>query len=160
VNWKSDARIWALIGFGFGAVIASAGSITNPLDALFGGLIQAFLWFFISRFIIKRIQKKANSVKEANPEPLKEKSTIMLFDKPVTSDWLFYVFLLSLGANVYNGLSNVFASGGISTSTAGVISGTIDGSLRIVFAYFPIIPAIYLIRKLIRKLRKSGLDTP
>jgi hypothetical protein len=40
-----NPKFWALIGFGVGAVIASAGTIIHPLDSLFGGLIQAGLWF-------------------------------------------------------------------------------------------------------------------
>lgn len=49
-----NPKFWALIGFGVGAVIASAGTVVHPLDSLFGGLIQAALWFGVSSFLIKR----------------------------------------------------------------------------------------------------------
>ena len=49
-----NPKFWALIGFGVGAVIASAGTVIHPLDSLFGGLIQAALWFGVSSFVIKR----------------------------------------------------------------------------------------------------------
>ena len=79
------------------------------------------------------------------------KKTKFLFDIPVTKDWLFIVFLVSLGANVVGGLINVNASGGFTTSGLGVVSGLLDGAFRIVFSWFPIIPIIYFIRKQVRK---------
>lgn len=79
------------------------------------------------------------------------KKTKFLFDMPVTKDWLFYVFLAFLASNVVSGISNVSASGGISTTTAGLISGLIDGTFRVILSWFPIIPIIYLIRKQVRK---------
>jgi ribosomal protein L40E len=48
-----NPKFWALIGFGVGAVIASAGTFVHPLDSLFGGLIQAAIWFVIKRKSIK-----------------------------------------------------------------------------------------------------------
>lgn len=74
---------------------------------------------------------------------------------PVTKDWLFYVFLFLLAGNIMNGLSNVSASGGLSTSGAGLISGLIDGAFRVLLSWFPVIPVIYLIRKQIRKSQKN-----
>jgi hypothetical protein len=78
------------------------------------------------------------------------KKTRFLFDQPVTKDWLFYVFLVSLASNLIGGLSNVSASGGISTSSFGLISGLFDAAFRVLFSWFPLIPIIYLIRKFIR----------
>jgi hypothetical protein len=83
------------------------------------------------------------------------KKTKFLFDLPVTKDWLFYVFLFILVSNVVNGFSNVTASGGFTTSGAGMLSGLIDGAFRVVLSWFPIIPIIYFIRKLIRKSKKD-----
>jgi hypothetical protein len=74
---------------------------------------------------------------------------------PVTKDWLFYVFLVVLASNVINGLSNVIASGGFTTSGAGMLSGLIDGAFRVVLSWFPIVPIIYFIRKQIRKSKKD-----
>jgi len=86
------------------------------------------------------------------------KKTLFLFDKPLTSDWLFWVFTVLLCLNVLSGVSNVVNSGGLVLSTGGIISGLLDGLFRVILSWFPLIPIIYLVRKLIRKLRKSGLD--
>ena len=83
------------------------------------------------------------------------KRTKVLFDLPVTKDWLFYVFLFILGSNVINGFSNVSASGGFTTSGFGILSGLIDGALRVLLSWFPIVPIIYFIRKQIRKSKKD-----
>jgi hypothetical protein len=85
------------------------------------------------------------------------KKTRFLFDEPLTKDWLFYVFLLSLASNVISGLSNVSASGGISSSSFGLISGLFDAAFRVLFSWFPLIPIIYFIRKFIRN-RKFNND--
>ena len=154
MNFKTDARIWGLIGFCFGAVIASVGSISNPIDSLLGGLIQATIWYFVARFFIKR-RKQIIKVESASESvATNQKKTIFLFDKPVNRDWLFYLFLFFLFANIVNALTNVLNSGGISTSAGGIISGSIDAAFRIILAYFPLIPIIYLIRKLFRNYKK------
>jgi hypothetical protein len=88
------------------------------------------------------------------------KKTVLLFEKPVTSDWLFWVFTVFLCVNVLSGVSNVVNSGGLVFSTGGIISGLLDGLFRVVLSWFPLIPIIHLVRKLIRKLRKSGSDAP
>ena len=79
------------------------------------------------------------------------KKTKFLFDIPVTSDWLFWVFSFMLLGNVVNGLSNVNAAGGLNFSSFGIISGLVDGALRVFLSWFPIIPIIYFIRKQVRK---------
>ena len=79
------------------------------------------------------------------------KKTKFLFDTPVIKDWLFYLFLFSLASNIINGVTNVLESGGPALSTGGVISGLIDGAFRVILSWFPLIPIIYFIRKLIRK---------
>jgi hypothetical protein len=79
------------------------------------------------------------------------RKTKFLFDVPVTKDWLFYVFLFFLLGNIVGGISNVNSSGGISTSSAGIISGIFDAGFRVLLSWFPVIPIIYFIRKLIRK---------
>ena len=60
-----EPKFWALIGFGVGAVIASAGRIIHPLDSLFGGLIQAGLWFGVSSFILRKKNSSSNSTYSA-----------------------------------------------------------------------------------------------
>lgn len=86
------------------------------------------------------------------------KKTRFLFDVPVQKDWLFYVFLLFLTVNVSSGLNNVFQSGGLNLSYGGIVSGLIDGAFRILLSWFPYIPIIYLIRKLVRKARKPRTE--
>jgi hypothetical protein len=86
------------------------------------------------------------------------KKTKFLFDVPVTKDWLFYVFVVIVASNVITGISNVSASGGITTTAGGLISGLIDGALRVILSWFPIIPIIYLIRKLVRKATRGKND--
>jgi hypothetical protein len=82
---------------------------------------------------------------------LEMKKTKFLFDVPVTKDWLFYIFLIILASNLISGFSNVSASGGLSTSSGGIVSGLLDAAFRVMLSWFPIIPIIYLIRKQIRK---------
>lgn len=50
----SNPKFWAGIGFVFGVVLASGGEIQSPLDTLFGGALQALIWFGVSYIIIKR----------------------------------------------------------------------------------------------------------
>ena len=83
------------------------------------------------------------------------KKTKFLFDVPVTKDWLFIVFLFILASNLISGFSNVSSSGGFSLSSAGIISGLIDGAFRVILSWFPIIPIIYLVRKQVRKRKPS-----
>ena len=84
------------------------------------------------------------------------KKTKFLFDLPLTKDWLFYIFLFVLAGNIMNGLSNVSASGGLSTSGAGMLSGLIDGAFRVLLSWFPVVPIIYFIRKRIRQSKKDN----
>lgn len=86
------------------------------------------------------------------------KKTKFLFDLPVTKDWLFYVFLFLLAGNIMNGLSNVSASGGFTTSVAGMMSGIFDGAFRVLLSWFPVVPIIYFIRKQIRKSKKGDSE--
>lgn len=63
---KRDPKFWALIGFGVGAVSASAGSISNPLDSILGGLLQAIIWYLIANVIIKKRKRLSLSQKKSN----------------------------------------------------------------------------------------------
>ena len=83
------------------------------------------------------------------------KKTKFLFDLPVTKDWLFYLFIFILLFNFSNAISRVNESGGVSTSTFGILSGVLDLAFQIFAAWFPIVPIIYFIRKQIRKSRKD-----
>ena len=55
---RGNPFFWALIGFGVGAVIAAAGSISTPADSILGGFIQALIWFGVASFVIRRKSKK------------------------------------------------------------------------------------------------------
>lgn len=57
MNTKSP-KFWSLIGFGFGAVLAAGGSIAGPADSLFGGFIQAGIWYVVSSFILRKKSPK------------------------------------------------------------------------------------------------------
>ena len=83
------------------------------------------------------------------------KKTKFLFDLPVTKDWLFYIFIFILLFNFSNAISRVNESGGVSTSTFGILSGVLDLAFNIFAAWFPIVPIVYFVRKQIRKSKKG-----
>jgi hypothetical protein len=87
------------------------------------------------------------------------KKTKFLFDTPLTKDWLFYIFLFFLASNVFNGASNVVESGGPVLTSAGIISGLLDGAFRVFLSWFPVIPLIYLVRKVIRSRKRPQQET-
>lgn len=152
MKMRQDPRFWGLGGFGVGAVLASGGSLNSPIDSLLGGLVQGAIWFLVSRYFIRR-PKRISEVKETTQLRMTNSGTLFLFDRPFSRDWLFYVFGLILTANVVNGLSNVIESGGFTLDSFGLVSGLIDGASRVFFAWFPLVPIIYFIRRLIRKRR-------
>jgi hypothetical protein len=65
----SNPKFWALIGFGVGAVIASAGSLSTPLDSILGGLIQALIWFGVSKLILRSKSKSGALIQSKNKMP-------------------------------------------------------------------------------------------
>lgn len=157
MKYKNDPKFWALIGFCVGAVLASAGSISNPLDSILGGLVQSGIWFIVSRQIIKSKNikdKSENDVSSARTNLAK--STLFLFDRPVHKDWMFYIFIFILFSNTVGGLQNVSRSGGLTTDTFGAISGLGDAFFRVLLSWFPFIPIIYFVRKYVRKKRTIG----
>jgi hypothetical protein len=58
---KNNPNFWALIGFGVGAVVASAGSFSNPIDSALGGLFQAALWYGVARLILRKRNSQISS---------------------------------------------------------------------------------------------------
>ena len=58
---SKNPKFWALIGFGIGAVIAAGGGVTSPLDSIFGGIIQAVIWFGVSSLVLQKRNKQKNS---------------------------------------------------------------------------------------------------
>ena len=85
------------------------------------------------------------------------KQTKFLFDKPITSDWLFWVFVAFATLNGIGAIQRVNDSGGVNTSTFSIVSGSIDALVVLFSTYILIIP-IYLVRKFIRN-RKVGVAT-
>ena len=77
------------------------------------------------------------------------KKSKFLFDVPVTKDWLFWIFIVLTTFNAIGALSAVSKSGGISTSSGGIISGLIDAAFTLLSAYIFVIP-VYWIRKFVR----------
>lgn len=65
---SNNPRFWALVGFGVGAVIATAGTLATPLDSILGGLIQAGIWFGVSSLILKRKSTKLSQPEEMHPQ--------------------------------------------------------------------------------------------
>lgn len=53
----NSPTFWAVVGFFVGFVFASGGSITNPIDSFLGGLLQAGIWYLVSKVILKRNKK-------------------------------------------------------------------------------------------------------
>ena len=86
---------------------------------------------------------------------MSSKNSKFMFDKPFTSDWLFWVFTLFLAVNVFNGVANVQASGGLDFSSSfSILSGLIDGVFRILISWVMVSP-IYWIRRIIRKSKST-----
>jgi hypothetical protein len=86
------------------------------------------------------------------------KQTKFLFDKPVTKDWLFWVFVTLGALNGIAALQRVNEGGGVNTSTFSLVSGTIDALFVIFSTYILVIP-IYLIRRFIRNKNKVEADS-
>ena len=64
-----NPKFWALIGFGIGAVVASGGGVTGPLDSIFGGIIQAAIWFGVSSLVLqKRNKQKISNTQSINTQ--------------------------------------------------------------------------------------------
>jgi hypothetical protein len=44
-------------------------------------------------------------------------------------------------------------------TSAGIISGLLDGTFRVFLSWFPVIPLIYLVRKVIRSRKRPQQET-
>ncbi|TSA58564.1 MAG: hypothetical protein D4R39_00210 [Methylophilaceae bacterium] len=78
------------------------------------------------------------------------KKNNFFFNSPFYKDWVFYVFLFFLVANISNGIASVSSSGGLATTSGGLISGLIDGAFRVLFSWIPV-PIINAIRNSLNK---------
>ena len=79
-----NPKFWALIGFGVGAVIASAGTIVHPLDSLFGGLIQAAIWFGVSSFILNKKSVKSLKLPSSTSPRYSSRNSEIVNKKSIT----------------------------------------------------------------------------
>jgi hypothetical protein len=83
------------------------------------------------------------------------KKSRFMFDLPVFSDWLFYLFLFFLFANWSGSYLRVQESGGVNTSTFSVLSGSIDAAFGLLISWVMVAP-FYWIRKVVRKSKNSS----
>ena len=83
------------------------------------------------------------------------KKSRFMFDLPVFSDWLFYLFLFFLFANWSGSYLRVQESGGVNTSTFSLVSGSIDAAFGLLISWIMVAP-FYWIRKVVRKSKNSS----
>jgi hypothetical protein len=83
------------------------------------------------------------------------KETGIIFDKPVKSDWLFWVWVGFSILLWISALIRVFESGGPSLSFYSIVSGSFDALIVGPISAFiiPVLP-ISLVRRLIRRIKK------
>lgn len=86
------------------------------------------------------------------------KQTKFLFDKPVSRDWLFWIFIALATLNGVGSIQRVNESGGINTSTFSLLSGSIDALVILFTTYILVIP-IYLVRRFLRKKNKVDAES-
>ena len=72
-----------------------------------------------------------------------------MFDLPIFTDWLFYLFIFFLLSNWYGSFQTVQQSGGINTSTFSLVSGSIDAAFGLLISWIMLTP-IYWVRRFVR----------
>jgi hypothetical protein len=72
-----------------------------------------------------------------------------MFDLPVFSDWLFYLFIFFLLSNFYGSYQAVQQSGGVNTSTFSLISGSLDAAFGLLISWIMVAP-VYWVRRFLR----------
>lgn len=93
-------KFWASIGFGVGAVIASAENIVSFLDSIIGGLIQAAIWFGISSYILSKKSQKLELSKTVVPK--QNLQTVSGFKEESSEEALARMFNISKSENDMN----------------------------------------------------------
>jgi hypothetical protein len=83
------------------------------------------------------------------------KKSRFMFDLPVFSDWLFYLFLFFLFANWSGSFLRVQELGGVNTSIFSLVSGSIDATFGLLISWVMVAP-FYWMRRLIRKSKNSS----
>jgi ABC-type antimicrobial peptide transport system permease subunit len=118
------------------------------IAGLFSLCILVFIIYTIIQVTKSREAKQRISGISQDKSSAGVRRTRFLFDNPVLSDWLFWVFTVTLASSILSGVPNVL------NSSNRLISGVFGILLLVIFAWFPIIPVIYLIRKSVRKRKK------
>jgi uncharacterized membrane protein YfcA len=126
-----------------------AGFFSDDFLGVFSLCVLVFIIYTIVQVTKSRAEKqKTNEISQSKPSAGVRK-TIFLFDNPVISDWLFWVYTVTCAFNILDGLPNVVNSSG------GFMSGVFDIVFVVIFSWFPLIPIIYFIRKLVRKRKRQ-----
>jgi hypothetical protein len=125
-----------------------SGYFSGDFFGIFYLCVLATIIYTIIKITNSRVEKQKSS--ELSQEKMSEEArkTILLFNRPVTGDWLFWVFMVTLASSSLSGLPNIL------NSSNGFISGVFDILFLVIFAWFPLIPVIYIIRKLVHKRKK------
>ena len=133
----SNPKLWAIIGFIVGVSLASGGENKSLLDAILGGVIQAVLWFGVSKFIINK--RATRNIKNLKVDDEKFGSIVPKNNTSISIFIVIYIFTIIL--QIYNYVK----SDGIAyvLSAPGIIDCVI----------YPIFPSglIYLVMKFIQK---------
>jgi hypothetical protein len=90
-----NPKFWALIGFGIGAVVAAGGGVTGPLDSIFGGIIQAAIWFGVSSLILQKRNKQKILNAQSIKTPVKQAPVIPGFSQESSEEALARMFNLT-----------------------------------------------------------------
>ena len=77
-----------------------------------------------------------------------------MFDLPVFTDWLFYLFIFLLLSNWYGSYQSVQQSGGVNTSTFSLVSGSLDAAFGLLISWIMLTP-FYWVRRFVRSRKKE-----
>ena len=77
-----------------------------------------------------------------------------MFDLPIFTDWLFYLFIFLLLSNWYGSFQSVQQSGGVNTSTFSLVSGSLDAAFGILISWIMLTP-FYWVRRFVRARKKE-----
>ena len=125
-----------------------SGYFSGDFFGIFYFCVLATIIYTIIKITNSRVEKQKSSELSQEEPSEKVRETILLFDKPITGDWLFWVFMVTLAFSSLSGLPSIL------NSSNGFISGVFDILFLVIFAWFPLIPVIYFIRKLVHKRKK------
>lgn len=90
---------------------------------------------------------------------MKQKSEFkLLFKRPVTKDWVFYVYVVSVVIDSLGSISKVLGQGGpFLDNSASVVSGSIDALSHLLISYILVLP-ILIVRRVIAASRSRKTD--